>query len=74
MENMLIVDNALYSFGFQIENGVPIYPFTDDKADQELEELCEYLEKVDFAEDVRVFNSNQFMFKEMKEMIWLLLV
>ena len=31
MSDMLIVDNAAYSFGFQIENGIPIIPYYDNK-------------------------------------------
>ncbi len=36
LEDILIVDNAVYSFGYQLENGVPIIPFYDDKEDEEL--------------------------------------
>jgi CTD small phosphatase-like protein 2 len=33
MNDMLLVDNAAYSFGFQLENGLPIIPFYDNKED-----------------------------------------
>jgi len=33
---MVLVDNAVYSFGYQLENGIPIIPFYDDKEDEEL--------------------------------------
>lgn len=36
MEDLIIVDNAVYSFGYQLENGIPIIPFYDDKEDEEL--------------------------------------
>jgi CTD small phosphatase-like protein 2 len=36
MEDIVIVDNAVYSFGFQLENGIPIIPFYEDKEDEEL--------------------------------------
>ena len=36
LENVIIVDNAVYSFGYQLENGIPIIPFYDDKSDEEL--------------------------------------
>jgi len=31
MDNMIIVDNAAYSFTNQLANGVPVLPFYDDK-------------------------------------------
>ncbi len=27
MRDLIIVDNAAYSFGFQIDNGIPILPY-----------------------------------------------
>ena len=34
IEKMIIVDNLAHSFGFQIENGVPILEWHNDKNDQ----------------------------------------
>jgi len=36
LKEIILVDNAAYSFGYQMENGVPIIPFYDNKADREL--------------------------------------
>ena len=36
IEDIIIVDNAVYSFGYQLENGIPIIPFYNDKEDVEL--------------------------------------
>ena len=36
IEDIIIVDNAVYSFGYQLENGIPIIPFYHDKEDVEL--------------------------------------
>jgi CTD small phosphatase-like protein 2 len=36
LENIAIVDNATYSFGFQLDNGIPIVPFYDNNEDKEL--------------------------------------
>jgi len=33
LEDILLVDNAAYSFGYQLENGVPIIPFYNNKND-----------------------------------------
>jgi CTD small phosphatase-like protein 2 len=43
LEDLLIVDNAVYSFGYQLENGIPIIPFYEDKEDEELLHLIQYL-------------------------------
>ncbi len=33
LSDVLLVDNAAYSYGFQIENGIPIIPYYDNKND-----------------------------------------
>src|SRR5438552_90153 len=43
LQDVVIVDNAAYSFGYQIENGIPIVPFYENKSDQELRYLTPYL-------------------------------
>ena len=40
---MLLVDNAAYSYFYQLENGIPIIPYYDDKDDQELLHLIHYV-------------------------------
>lgn len=36
LENVIIIDNLAHSFGFQIENGIPILKWTNLKSDSEL--------------------------------------
>ena len=43
LDNVILVDNAAYSYFFQLENGVPIVPYYDDKHDQELVMLMAYI-------------------------------
>ncbi len=62
LENMLIVDNATYSFGFQVENGIPIVPFYDSPADTELRDLMAYLRKLATEQDVRRINNSMFRY------------
>ena len=33
LKDVVLVDNAAYSFGFQLENGIPIIPYYDNKND-----------------------------------------
>ena len=58
MEDIVIIDNASHSFGFQIENGIPMLPFYNDKEDKEMAYLYHYLKGL---EDIQVtvhFYSN----------------
>jgi CTD small phosphatase-like protein 2 len=69
MEDIVIVDNAVYSFGFQLENGIPIIPFYDDKEDEELLHLTQYLECLSKSGgDVRNHNRKAFQLKELQEL------
>jgi CTD small phosphatase-like protein 2 len=60
LQDVILVDNAAYSFGFQVENGVPIIPFYDDKNDQELKHLTTYLKSLCDVKDVREVNKKTF--------------
>lgn len=53
MADMILVDNAAYSFGLQIENGIPIIPFYDNKNDQELRHLIPFLKFLSSVKDIR---------------------
>lgn len=60
-KDVIIVDNAFYSFGFQPENGIPIIPYYREyDTDSELKLLEDFLLKIIDAEDVRVHISNYF--------------
>lgn len=59
LKNIIIVDNLVHSFGFQIENGVPILEWTGDKRDEELKNLCNYLTLAKDYDDLRVFNREK---------------
>jgi len=60
LEDLLLIDNAAYSFGFQLENGIPIIPFYDNKADQELRHLIPYLKFLSSVKDLREINKQTF--------------
>lgn len=36
LKDIVLIDNAAYSFGVHIENGIPIVPYYDNKDDREL--------------------------------------
>jgi CTD small phosphatase-like protein 2 len=60
LSDMVIVDNAAYSFGYQIENGIPIIPYYDNKSDQELKMLSKYLKYLNQFSDMRDVNKRVF--------------
>ena len=65
LSNIILIDNSVYSFAYQVENGVPIIPFYDDKNDDELYHLITYMKGVSEAEDVRVYNREAFHLEEL---------
>ena len=53
ISEIVLVDNAFYSFGFQIDNGIPILPFFRDKEDSELMDLSDFLLTIKSEGDLR---------------------
>ena len=60
LSEIVIVDNAAYSFAYQLDNGVPIISWTDDEDDEELLNLVEYLRVLAIAADLREINRHTF--------------
>jgi len=67
LKNMLIVDNLVHSFGFQIENGVPILEWTGNKNDQELKYLADYLLEAKKYDDIRDYNREKLRLLELNQ-------
>ena len=65
LKNITIIDNAAYSFAFQIENGVPIIPYYDDKNDTILNKIIDYMDNLRYYDDVRDLNEKQFRLKQL---------
>ena len=53
MSDVLLVDNAVYCFGLQLSNGIPVMPFKEDKSDREFELLTKLLLRISGEDDVR---------------------
>jgi CTD small phosphatase-like protein 2 len=60
LQDLVIVDNAAYSFGNQIDNGIPIISWHDDRNDRELFNLQDYLKLLAQSHDVREVNNRTF--------------
>ena len=65
LKNIVLLDNSMYSFASQINNGILINTFINDKSDNELYNALEYLKKFIYpAEDVRDINEKFFNFRQ----------
>ena len=65
LKNMILVDNAIYSFGFQLSNGIPIIPFKHDMADREFVFLTRFLLDCKSIPDLREPLRSSFHFEEL---------
>ena len=60
LDKMLIVDDSILSFAFQLENGVPVVPYDGSADDEELLRLAFYLEGLYSSENI-VKANKEFM-------------
>ncbi|OMJ73697.1 hypothetical protein SteCoe_27573 [Stentor coeruleus] len=60
LKDLIIVDNAAYSFAFQIANGIPIISWYNNFEDRELYKLIEYLRVLARVNDIRLVNQLTF--------------
>ena len=67
MEDIIIVDNSLFSFANQLNNGILITSFFEDKNDNFLINVKDYLEYIKDEKDIREINKESFKFEEIKE-------
>ena len=69
IEDIIILDNSLFSFANQLNNGILITSFFDDKDDMFLDNVANYLEYIKNERDIREINKESFRFEEIKEEI-----
>eukprot|EP01022_Parablepharisma_sp_SALTPOND_P012429 TRINITY_DN1596_c0_g1_i1.p2 TRINITY_DN1596_c0_g1~~TRINITY_DN1596_c0_g1_i1.p2 ORF type:complete len:262 (+),score=30.64 TRINITY_DN1596_c0_g1_i1:3260-4045(+) len=58
LDEMLIIDNSVISFAYQLDNGVPIDPYIGDKEDKELGFLTTYLLQLYRVDNIVEANKN----------------
>ncbi len=69
-ENIVIVDNSILSFAFDIDNGVPIQSFMGtEEDDKELLYLISFLEEAFYQQDVRHSVRESFKLSVLKNTI-----
>ena len=69
LEDIIILDNSLFSFANQLNNGILITSFFNDKNDTFLLNIKDYLDYIKDERDIRKINKESFKFEEIKERI-----
>jgi hypothetical protein len=64
LEDLVIVDNAVISFAYQMDNGIPILPFREDKEDIEFLHLMNIMKEISMEHDCRSFVRKSFKLGE----------
>ena len=64
LSKVVLVDNAAYSYAFQVNNGIPIISYFEGSTDYQLAALKDYLFELKKYEDVRICNKNMFKLEE----------
>jgi len=64
LKNLIIVDNSIISFAFNLSNGVPIKAFVGEGNDEELLYMVTFLEEIFAIPDVRPYIDKTFRLRE----------
>lgn len=56
----ILVDNSPHAYGYQIDNGIPIESWFEERDDKELLKLIEFLKRVENVSDVRPIIHDHF--------------
>ena len=64
MSDMVLVDNAAYSYLHQLDNGIPIIPYYKGADDYELKALESYVDSMLLVKDMRLVNRRTFKLQE----------
>ena len=65
LKDIIIVDNSIISFAYQMDNGIPIKAYMREDNDEELLYMVAYLEEVFSLEDPRVSIRKTFCLQDL---------
>ena len=65
LSQILLIDNFIYNFAFNLENGIPVQHFWGEKNDQCLLQVMNYLEYIKDFDDLATENEEIYGFKSM---------
>lgn len=60
LRQTVLVDNSPHAFGYQVDNGIPIESWFDDRSDTELLKLANFLFELETSPDVRPIVRDRF--------------
>ena len=60
LKDVALIDNAAYSYAFQLDNGIPILPYYHGSQDYELKALEKFINSYFMVADVRTVNRKTF--------------
>jgi len=66
IKDIILVDNSIISFAFQMENGIPIKAYMRQENDEELLFMVTFLEEVFSYPDPRIHIKKTFCLKELQ--------
>jgi CTD small phosphatase-like protein 2 len=69
LSRVVIVDNAIQAFGYQLTNGIPIESWYSDRNDRQLLDVLKFLEKLVGVSDVRPIVRREFRLHEILDQI-----
>jgi len=67
LKDIVLIDNAVHSFGFQVNNGIPMLPFYDYKNDRDMIHTTHFLQTLSYEYDVRPLIRDTFWIEKLRQ-------